>query len=796
MKLTNIKICGIRGFNTEKEINLDEGLTMIYGQNGQGKTSFVEAIEWLLFGTIFKKDKAPSKVEYRDTIKNLHFAKGTPYVEAIFSNGSDPVKLRREYVNEDWSRFFINDAKSDGICDLGLCDIIRPIIYQHGLKSFIHTEPVGRFKEFMRLLNIDDVDQFFRKVRDAQNAYWKSKPKRIRDALLFLNRIEDEQKDYYDFLISNNFDILVVSNKINNEVKVCKTEITEGNFKSFCESVQTLTEKVKKELFDLEIFSPILTFKPLDKDFLEKPEILEAVKVLVNPEVRLAKNRLETLKNGLEIIEKTKTKECPLCFEKTITDDKIGYIREKYLEDSEFKRRIKHAQTQLESYLEEISQWKRTYSELFKKVIIDEKKMEPCKNLEINGRLLTDFDEKTKLLNQKFRETYGNTESLGKMLDNLQNMVIGETDKVIDDFSGMVTNLKGNFKNLNEIVSGLSKITGEIKTGLANKISSSDKVKRYEIILYILQNTKNLRILQIDAEIEETLKTSIKDIKEYRDGLLNRLLSSHKSKIIEWYNTLNPKEDVCIHDIDCQGDKVNFVASSYGVKRHAVPILSEAHLNCLGLSIYLSKIVNPDNPFSFIFIDDPVQSMDSMHTDYFINDVVQKLVEKNYQIFILSHLHKKVYEQVLNKYKELTPTPMEFYGCTIEGPKIEIKGQRFEGYISLADQNYNGNVEQRKTAANMIRQALEAYAKEYYCKKSGEEIPDSYKKETFKVLDDKLLSRVEIDTHERGKLRNIGRNCDRASHDDLESEPPSSDELRSYIDTLKSLYRKHIKGVS
>ena len=45
MKLTNLKVCGIRGFNLEREINLDDGLTVIYGPNGQGKTSFVEAIE-------------------------------------------------------------------------------------------------------------------------------------------------------------------------------------------------------------------------------------------------------------------------------------------------------------------------------------------------------------------------------------------------------------------------------------------------------------------------------------------------------------------------------------------------------------------------------------------------------------------------------------------------------------------------------------------------------------------------------------------------------------------------------
>ncbi len=45
MKLINLKVRGIRGFNLEKGINLDEGLTVVYGQNASGKTSFVESIE-------------------------------------------------------------------------------------------------------------------------------------------------------------------------------------------------------------------------------------------------------------------------------------------------------------------------------------------------------------------------------------------------------------------------------------------------------------------------------------------------------------------------------------------------------------------------------------------------------------------------------------------------------------------------------------------------------------------------------------------------------------------------------
>lgn len=794
MKLANLKVCGIRGFNLEREINLDDGLTVIYGPNGQGKTSFVEAIEWLLFGTIFKKDKAPSKIEYRNTIKNFHFSDGTPYVEAIFNNGDGLVKMRREYIDEERSRLFINDASVRDVCKIGISDNIRPIIYQHGLKSFIHTEPMGRRMEFMKLLNIDDVDTFFGTVRNAQNEYRKNKPKKIIDAFVFLQSIEKDLPEYHEILISTKFNILKASIKINTELNILDSEINEDNFAKFVVSVKELEEKTRKELFDLEIFSPIHSFESFEPNFLDKPEITASVELLMNPDVAFAKSRLDVLKNGLQIIETTKTDECPLCFEKTIDEDKIKFIKSKYREDEKFEKQIKKAQKEMKSFLTQLSKFRLEHFNLLSQMIIEEQKIRVCEKFGIKKSSIEDFLGKTKALNGKYQEAVSNFDFLEKILENIQNNIV--EDKTLENFKINLDNLKKNIQSINKIVDDLSNATANIRVDLEKKISSSEKVKRIEKLSSILQNLKTFEILKANAKIESNLTESLAKLKEYRDKLLDRMLSAHKSKIIEWYDVLNPSEDIRICDIDCHKDKVDFIVTSYGVKGQAVPILSEAHLNCLGLSIYLSKIVNPDNPFSFIFIDDPVQSMDDMHTDNFINNILENLMKENYQVFILSHLRSKVYEQILYRYKEKTPTAIEFYGCTKEGPNIKINAERFDGYISLAEQNYNGDVEQRKTAANLIRQALEAYTKEYYSKKSGEDVPATYKNKTFSVLDEKLLSRVPIDGNERGRLRLIGRNCDIGSHDDQRSEPPTSPELRSYIDTLKGLYRKHIKGLT
>jgi len=468
MRLINLKVAGIRGFNIEQEFELDDDLVIIYGPNGQGKTSFAEIIEYLFFGTIYKKENACSKIEFKDTIKNIHFD-GTPFVESIIKIDNDNKTIRREYISETESRVLIDNVSFDNLNSLIKQSQDKPIIYQHGLQSFINTSPVERYNQFMKLLGIEKLDIF-----------------------------------------------LKVATKKFNEFKINK--------------------------------------------------------------------------------------------------------------------------------------------------------------------------------------------------------------------------------------------------------------------------------------LEEEFKENISKLKEFRDSKLSELIDSHKAKIIEWYDLLNPNEEIRICDIECNGSKINFIASCFGVNKYAVPILSEAHLNCLGLSIYLSQIVDSNNSFSFILIDDPVQSMDDAHTNNFISNIIEKLLTKNIQVYIMSHLKQSVSDVVITRYKHKLPKYIEFYGFCLEGPKFTIKASNhFEDYINQAKETFNGTSEQRKTCANMIRQAVESYTKLYYKKRSGNTIPNDCKKAQFSILDSKLLTRIDIDSDEKGKLRMINGKCDKRSHDDEMTEIPTSGGLKSFIDILEGLYKKHIK---
>jgi len=64
MRPKEITICGFRGFNKKQTISLDNNVVLIYGLNGSGKSSLVEALEWLFWEDISRRERSSCKSEY------------------------------------------------------------------------------------------------------------------------------------------------------------------------------------------------------------------------------------------------------------------------------------------------------------------------------------------------------------------------------------------------------------------------------------------------------------------------------------------------------------------------------------------------------------------------------------------------------------------------------------------------------------------------------------------------------------------------------------------------------------
>ncbi len=51
MKLNSIFLKNFRGFRSGTTVQLKDGINLVLGENGRGKSSLLNAVEWCLFGS-------------------------------------------------------------------------------------------------------------------------------------------------------------------------------------------------------------------------------------------------------------------------------------------------------------------------------------------------------------------------------------------------------------------------------------------------------------------------------------------------------------------------------------------------------------------------------------------------------------------------------------------------------------------------------------------------------------------------------------------------------------------------
>ena len=92
-KIKSLSVEGIRGFNKQENIMLSDGVTLIYGQNGSGKSSLLQSIEWAFTGDLSGMKGGDFSRE--DAIVNIFNAKKKAFVELIIGDQNSTLTLRR-----------------------------------------------------------------------------------------------------------------------------------------------------------------------------------------------------------------------------------------------------------------------------------------------------------------------------------------------------------------------------------------------------------------------------------------------------------------------------------------------------------------------------------------------------------------------------------------------------------------------------------------------------------------------------------------------------------------------------
>lgn len=484
--------------NTSIEFN--QGITLIIGENGAGKSTIMEAISFALFKKtainikdLIKKGENKLEVQLYFNANNKKYivtrtntkSQGTSKIEEILADnshiniasGNKEVNITIESILAMDSELFLNAV----------------YIQQGEIASLIDKRPSERKKLIGKLLGIDSLDKIWREFPVYINIYQFEKEK--------ISGIVESNEYLSDNIKNKESEIADLEedyNKINEEL--AKNTIT-------FDELKIEIEKLDKDQ---------LLFNQLESKLDSKNNLLKSV----NSDIISFENQLKKIKENEILIKEydEELKVLDLYKEfKDILDSNYNYINEiaKNLKDLEnyksYLAILNENQSSYDSYLfiksvlEIIKDIENNSTPLENKLNALESKKELLdKNFKKNLATINEFIEKS---NERFNEEFKNTEEIAKFLEN-ENNQLSETLADID----------------NEILTSKNNISG-----LKQEIKSNRKP------LKELKDVKNQCPI-CKSPIDENKKNSLK--KSYED-----IITNNNSKIKEINNSLSDLEE-------------------------------------------------------------------------------------------------------------------------------------------------------------------------------------------------------------------------------------------------------------
>ncbi len=256
-----------------------------------------------------------------------------------------------------------------------------------------------------------------------------------------------------------------------------------------------------------------------------------------------------------------------------------------------------------------------------------------------------------------------------------------ESSQLMDSLAQSLPNYISYSTELAELISVHTIPVADANRILQQQLDSLAGTADIGILINLMESMSDLRkFLEIDAIVSglKQLRAAIDDF--VANTLLESITGDMTDWVNRWYEKIKTEGDPDVHfksfDLErtktgkIKARKVQVKASSYGIELvSAVSSLSESKLNALGLCMSLAMSLEGSSPFDFIFIDDPIQSLDVEHATQFVQIIRELVEDQDVQVIILSH-NKSWLDQVRSGCRSLNGSYSEITGYTKNGPTI------------------------------------------------------------------------------------------------------------------------------
>lgn len=495
--IEKLKIRNFKGLR-EQDIEFNELSTTICGENGTGKTTVVDAFNWLLFE---KDSKGRTQFEIK-TLENGEPIHGLEHsVEGMFKVDGRQLKLKKVY-KEVWTKRKGDDQET---------------FTGHEIERFVNDVPVKKMEYESKINELID-EKIFQLLTDplyfSQKLHWKDRRK-----ILFELAGEEISKDQIF--------------KANPQLRVIEKDLEDKTIEELKEALKYQRSQLNKtrENIPVKINTLHETIKEVNKDALDIRirSVRGSIKAIEEQMLDLSKLNEEKLKKQDELYKlKSRLKEIEHQTKQEIADP-----------DQELKEQIMTFKSKIRELETELQMERRAASNLEKVILAGNKELERLReDYQFEANRKFEIDESIKecpTCKRPFSEEEIQSK-VSELEENFKSFQVKELMRIRDKGQALAEDVKGyeeELEQVNKKIADLEREIQHIEKAIEDREKTIGTKPKPDIQTLLAENEEyksiKARILELEADLTAKPDTvELNELKTKKARLEEELIELEK----------------------------------------------------------------------------------------------------------------------------------------------------------------------------------------------------------------------------------------------------------------------------
>lgn len=654
LRLKQLKIKNCRGIRDGPNLAFETGGMLLCGDNGTGKSSYIDAIEKILTNKCAALESGTLGLSWKKHGAHIK-SKGNPEIELIILDGNKEYSISEKGDPQKYPanvRSFLDSAK-----------IYPFILHRKTLLDFVNAKPSDRYKAIEGFLQLDEFREFELNLKELlndcnakYNVADSRKEENVRALQVRLGLPSNSPVDAETCIVQVNQQIsrlgipaLKDLDDIPDRLKTIDDNITplkhDENLQKWTVSFAILKEFQKNEIIE----SAGRNYADVTDQLLKKQTGIKG------------HFYAEVLEQGLRWIQEDDLDRCPLCNNSIKAEEVARYVEDRIRENEEIIALTDDQNQKHRTFVSILTSNRKTLQK-FKDSLPDGLESQFLEKLKI---LITTYDSVLK--------NYTELQDPEKILEDIKTLDEKDGEKFVQDVSEKITAICTQFSD-HERYSNLY----DVKTTLEALETHQKNIAVCDCeIAHYRESSEQIQILVKYAELA-------------RKNTVQNLMNTIAKTANKFYQEIHPDETIGnpqLEITDRGTASIKLLSSFYGREDDPRGLYSEGHIDTLGLCLFLAicHIQHQQNPeFALLILDDVLHSVDGGHRKRTADLIFREF--SDYQIVITTH--DRMWFEIIKAVSRSGGNPKKFKEYHIsdwtleEGPILGDHLSEYEWLIS------------------------------------------------------------------------------------------------------------------